>query len=93
MNVHIHKTPGFRNDLLAVIPRVEIGEVLLHIVNREKLMFLAGVDPHLQLQDPAERQAVNACKVPTGGPSSASPAVILGNGASRSAGLVAPSTW
>jgi len=63
MEVRIHKSAGYRNDLLVVIPRSEIEDVLFHIANRGRLMELPGL-LRGTTQDPAEREMVNNCKVP-----------------------------
>ncbi len=63
MEISIRKTPGLRNDLLLVLPRSEVEDVRLHIASRERLMGLPGLVRHIPEQDPAEREAVNDCKV------------------------------
>lgn len=63
MEVYLNKTHGFRNDLLVVIARAEIEDVLLHIANRDKLMQLPGLLRHRD-QDQDERMKVGECKLP-----------------------------
>lgn len=63
MEIHIHKTPGLRNDLLVVIPRSEIEDVLFHIANRDRLRALPGLLRHVE-QDAEERKQVGECKAP-----------------------------
>jgi len=62
MEIHIHKSPGLRNDLLLVIPHSEIDDALFHIAGREKFMELPGLLRHVPKQDPDERKQVNGCK-------------------------------
>jgi len=64
LDVHIHKTPGVRNDLLVVIPTTEMADAVFHIANRERLMSLPGLLRHVHVQNPDERQAVNDAKRP-----------------------------
>lgn len=63
MEVKIRKTPGEANDLLAVIPRGEIEEVLLSIPERDKLMQQAGLPRHRD-RKAGEKEKNAACKVP-----------------------------
>lgn len=64
MRIHISKSQGFRNDLLIVISRSEIEDVLFHIANRDRLIQLPGLQRHVPEQDPNERRQVNECKIP-----------------------------
>lgn len=43
MEIHINKTRGFRNDLLAVISHSEIDDTIFHIINRCDFMKLPGL--------------------------------------------------
>jgi len=47
MELHLHRTPGLRNDLLVIVSRAEIDDAVLHIANRERLMQLPGLLRHL----------------------------------------------
>ena len=66
MEVRIRKSAGLHNDLLIVIPREEVEDAYLHIANRDRLRALPGLLRHTW-QDRAEREAVNACKMPVEG--------------------------
>jgi hypothetical protein len=64
MQLHLNKSPGLRNDLLMVIPRSEIEEVLFHIADRERFMALPGLLRHVGQQNAEERTNVGKCKIP-----------------------------
>ena len=64
MKVHLNKAHGLRNDLLIVLPRLEVEGALLHIANRARLMTLPGLLRHVPEQDPSERRQVGNCKIP-----------------------------
>jgi len=63
MEIHLNKTHGLRNDLLVVIARSEVEDVLFHMANRDKLMQLPGLWRHVPKQNPDERGQVNECKI------------------------------
>jgi len=63
MEAHIHKSPGLRNDLLVVIPRAEIEDVLFHIANRDRLRQLPGLQRHVA-RDPQHSDELASCKMP-----------------------------
>ena len=64
MEVRITKIQGLRNDLLAVLPRTEVEDVLFHIANRDKLMQLPGLLRHVPQQDSDEKRLLGKCKIP-----------------------------
>jgi hypothetical protein len=63
VEVHINRAHGLRNDLLIVIPRAEIEDMLFNIANRNKLMRLPGLLRHRPEQDSDEKRQVNECKI------------------------------
>lgn len=63
MEVHIHQVHGLRNDLLLVLSRSEIEDVLLHVAHRDRLMELPGLTRHRKPTE-EEREENRRCKVP-----------------------------
>jgi hypothetical protein len=63
MQVRIDKTTGLRNELLLVLSRSEVDEVLFHIAHRDRLRELPGLLRHVSEQDLNERRQVNECKI------------------------------
>ncbi len=63
MHIYLNQQPGFRNDLLVIIPLVDVEAAVMHISHRERLTEQPGLTRHRALTR-EEREANRACKIP-----------------------------